>query len=224
MVDEVTAAVGTAQQQTVRQDRLKFLHEMVEKLYIGMVDKIAASRIRIAQKKQLQTDRNRQEREAAAHLSTSEVVEGYIGNLLDKRLGRPPKSNVDYGSMVDIQVKPDVVMVGDGAETDEQTEKRKKSKQALAELKRLKAEAKNYKSPGPLAGQNQPAGSLARAKPKAKAKPKTKGAEPKGLGKGKKGKGKGAPTDHDAESKGSGKSKGKGKNKGKTKKGKGKGQ
>ena len=237
MIDVVSDALGNAKQQEVLEGRSKLLIDKADVMYRGLIDKLASTRLKIADKKQTQIDRNRKEREAAAFLSSSEVVEGFIGEVLDKRLGRESKTNVDFGSMVNIDqgvlnVKTNVVMKSDQVEVDDAVvDRRRRSKRALAELKKHKAEAKNGKSPGPTGGSNRPSAAAPKAKPKAKGKGAEAKKQPdKGKGKGKEpGKGKnkgktGKSKEKGPESNGSGKNTGRGSGKGRQPKGQGKSQ
>ena len=175
------------------------------KAFKGILNSVAAARLKTKEDKERLVELERLQRETAAKLSPGTVFETYVADIVDKKLkGKKaaPQTNVDFGAMLKLEVSTPVY------ESDEAAKTRQLQKHQLEELKRLKHEmkTKNSQSPAAVGGSNRPQPKAPKPKPKAKAGGKAKGGA-KGSGSAEKGAGKGK--DKAKSSKGKGRGKGK---------------
>ena len=203
-------------------------------VYKQLVDRLATKSHQIEKQVKAQRELDLKQRQVAAHLSTEEVLEGFVDTRVQAHLRSQSKSKgrskgndssttgLDYASMLKQEKNEDgsrfVALEGDLPFAEQQ--ERALSKSRLAELKKLKHEmrllkSKNYKSPGGVQGHNQNAEKKEKvpsvspkAKPKAKARAKPTPPPTTDKGKGK-GSGKLAAKGKGKGSKGSGKGRGK---------------
>ena len=217
--DKVCDDLGTPKKPSAELAKDKLLEKFALKEYDDIISRLASNRLKEVEKREKQRDLDSKQREAAANLSPQAVAENFVGDLVDRRLGRKfAGTNVDYGSMLDLKVKAPT-LVGDPT-SDEVEKGRALSKSNLTELKSIKNQMRsgNYKSPVPVGGYNGPQATAKEQKKKEMAKLKQQQqqkADAKKAKDAKKGKGKGK--DGSAASKPSGKSAGKGKQKGRGK-------
>jgi len=223
VVGTLSDYIGDGKASCVLETKMALLEKESSLAYKKLLELVASKRMKDDEAKLKQVELDNRQREAAAKLTPHDVLESYIGGVVDSKLKRPKKKdNIDYGAMINVSVSSPVV---DGDEIDPDVRKKRQySKSQLNELKNIKAQMRsgNYSSPMVVGGHNSPQ-PKATAKPMAKPKPKRKD---KGKGKGKEN-ATAAAVGGKSGSKGSkhgGQNRSKGSGKGKGKKGSGKGK